>query len=125
MQEATKKAGLELVQLVTPTTPQSRMKRIAEISQGFVYLVSVTGKPTRRSFKLNGMQLPYSFCVYKILLLVAKVLIEAIVTSESGRPHFAQNIGRCCSYVLDIFYCPFHLPVNDPRTDSPPHALSS
>lgn len=43
MQEATCKAGLELVQLVTPTTPQSRMKRIAEISQGFVYLVSVTG----------------------------------------------------------------------------------
>lgn len=43
MQSATKKAGLELTQLVTPTTPQERMKRIAAVSEGFVYLVSVTG----------------------------------------------------------------------------------
>ena len=44
MQSATKKAGLELTQLVTPTTPQERMKRIAAVSEGFVYLVSVTGR---------------------------------------------------------------------------------
>lgn len=43
MQGATKRAGLELTQLVTPTTPQERMKRIAAVSEGFVYLVSVTG----------------------------------------------------------------------------------
>lgn len=36
-------AGLELVLLTTPTTPQERMRRIAQSSQGFVYLVSVTG----------------------------------------------------------------------------------
>jgi tryptophan synthase alpha chain len=35
--------GLELVLLTTPTTPYDRMKLIAETSQGFVYLVSVTG----------------------------------------------------------------------------------
>ncbi|PRW56424.1 tryptophan synthase alpha chain [Chlorella sorokiniana] len=35
--------GLELVLLTTPTTPQERMRRIAQSSQGFVYLVSVTG----------------------------------------------------------------------------------
>lgn len=35
--------GLELVLLVTPTTPTPRMRAIAELSQGFVYLVSVTG----------------------------------------------------------------------------------
>ena len=45
MQAATKSAGLELTQLVTPTTPQERMKRIAAVSEGFVYLVSVTGRP--------------------------------------------------------------------------------
>jgi len=44
MHAATKKAGLELTQLVTPTTPQERMKRIAAVSEGFVYLVSVTGQ---------------------------------------------------------------------------------
>jgi hypothetical protein len=41
---ACEKAGLELVLLTTPTTPQSRMADIARASQGFVYLVSVTGK---------------------------------------------------------------------------------
>lgn len=35
--------GLELVLLTTPTTPAQRMKKIAETSQGFVYLVSLTG----------------------------------------------------------------------------------
>lgn len=37
------KVGLELVLLATPTTPKQRMADIARASQGFVYLVSVTG----------------------------------------------------------------------------------
>lgn len=40
---ACERAGLELVLLTTPTTPKSRMADIARASQGFVYLVSVTG----------------------------------------------------------------------------------
>ncbi|EFJ45474.1 hypothetical protein VOLCADRAFT_105923 [Volvox carteri f. nagariensis] len=36
-------AGIELVLLTTPTTPQARMSAIAQASQGFVYLVSLTG----------------------------------------------------------------------------------
>jgi len=35
--------GLELVLLVTPTTPKERMSTIAKASQGFVYLVSLAG----------------------------------------------------------------------------------
>ena len=35
--------GLDLVLLATPTTPASRMRAIADATQGFVYLVSVTG----------------------------------------------------------------------------------
>ncbi|KAG1681312.1 hypothetical protein FOA52_007358 [Chlamydomonas sp. UWO 241] len=35
--------GIELVLLATPTTPKERMVRIAEATQGFVYLVGVTG----------------------------------------------------------------------------------
>jgi tryptophan synthase alpha subunit len=38
--------GLELVLLTTPTTPASRMQLIANNSQGFVYMVSVTGEET-------------------------------------------------------------------------------
>ncbi|KAK9820070.1 hypothetical protein WJX72_005752 [[Myrmecia] bisecta] len=41
-------AGLELVLLTTPTTPRERMERIAKASQGFVYLVSVTGVTGQR-----------------------------------------------------------------------------
>jgi len=40
---ACNKRGLDLVLLVTPTTPVDRMAAIAKKSQGFVYLVSVTG----------------------------------------------------------------------------------
>jgi tryptophan synthase alpha chain len=33
----------KLIQLVTPTTPRDRAKRIADLSRGFLYCVSVTG----------------------------------------------------------------------------------
>ncbi len=45
VREVATAAGLELVLLTTPTTPVKRMEAIAKVSQGFVYLVSVTGKP--------------------------------------------------------------------------------
>lgn len=35
--------GIEVVLLVAPTTPQERISTIAQQSQGFIYLVSVTG----------------------------------------------------------------------------------
>ena len=37
------KNGLDLVLLSTPTTPIERMEKIAKASNGFIYLVSVTG----------------------------------------------------------------------------------
>lgn len=43
VREGCHKAGLELVLLTTPTTPPARMAAIAAASEGFVYLVSVTG----------------------------------------------------------------------------------
>lgn len=43
VREVATAAGLELVLLTTPTTPIERMEAIAKVSQGFVYLVSVTG----------------------------------------------------------------------------------
>ena len=46
IREAATKAGLELILLTTPTTPRERMQAIAQASQGFVYLVSVTGQST-------------------------------------------------------------------------------
>ena len=41
--------GLDLILLVAPTTPNDRMKKIAESSKGFTYLVSVTGVTGERT----------------------------------------------------------------------------
>lgn len=43
IREACEKQGVELMLLTTPTTPPDRMREIAKYSQGFVYLVSLTG----------------------------------------------------------------------------------
>jgi tryptophan synthase alpha chain len=36
-------AGLDIVHLVAPTSPPARVKTIARLSRGFVYVVSLTG----------------------------------------------------------------------------------
>lgn len=41
--QAASKAGIEVTLLVAPTTPKDRIATIAARSQGFIYLVSVTG----------------------------------------------------------------------------------
>ena len=41
--EICRKADFSLIQLVTPTTPRDRARRIAERSSGFIYYVSVAG----------------------------------------------------------------------------------
>ncbi len=43
------KRGLDLILLAAPTTPSERMKRVANSSRGFTYLVSVTGVTGERS----------------------------------------------------------------------------
>ena len=43
IREVASKYGLDLVLLATQTTPAGRMREIAAATQGFVYLVSVTG----------------------------------------------------------------------------------
>jgi tryptophan synthase alpha chain len=44
-----------LIQLVTPTTPRERQVRIAELSSGFLYFVSVTGITGERSKMPPGL----------------------------------------------------------------------
>ncbi len=48
--------GLDLIMLVAPTTSIERMKRIVEKSQGFTYLVSVTGVTGERSGLENRVE---------------------------------------------------------------------
>ncbi len=39
----TRKSGIDLVQLVAPTTPAARLQKIVDASAGFVYCISVAG----------------------------------------------------------------------------------
>ncbi|MDY6938164.1 MAG: tryptophan synthase subunit alpha [Cyanobacteriota bacterium] len=43
LMELSQKYGVEVVLLVAPTSPEDRIRAIADRSQGFIYLVSVTG----------------------------------------------------------------------------------
>ena len=43
LREPQEKHGLALIQLVTPATPEARMRSLCEASRGFVYAVTVTG----------------------------------------------------------------------------------
>jgi tryptophan synthase alpha chain len=43
MVDACNKAGIALIQLVTPTTPPERLESLCKISAGFVYAVATTG----------------------------------------------------------------------------------
>lgn len=47
--ETAKPIGIDVTLLVAPTTPKERIRAIAEQSQGFIYLVSVTGVTGMRS----------------------------------------------------------------------------
>ena len=43
IREALDKAGVGLIQLVTPATPDDRLKMLADASRGFLYAVTITG----------------------------------------------------------------------------------
>ncbi len=43
LEKITRKQGLDLIYLLAPTSPEERLRLVAERSRGFIYLVSVTG----------------------------------------------------------------------------------
>jgi len=47
---------LDFIRLVAPTTPRSRMARIASVSTGFIYLVSMTGVTGSGGLDLNAIE---------------------------------------------------------------------
>lgn len=82
---ACERAGLELVLLVTPTTPKQRMADIARASQGFVYLVSVTG--------VTGVQERVQARVEHLIELLHSVTDKSIAVGFGvSRPEQAKQI---------------------------------
>ncbi len=59
------RAGLALVQMVTPVTPPARLKMLCEASQGFVYAVTMTGT-TGKTVAVPADVLGYMDAVKKV-----------------------------------------------------------
>ena len=53
---AAEKAGIAVILLVAPTSPEERIQAIAQKSQGFIYLVSVTGVTGVRQAVANRVE---------------------------------------------------------------------
>lgn len=87
IREAASKAGMELVLLTTPTTPRERMQAIAKASQGFVYLVSVTGA-TQRALSSTSITVATSQWV-----VVLNVLLMLLWPALLAPPANSQGAG--------------------------------
>ena len=83
-------AGLELVMLVTPTTPEARMRAIAAVSQGFVYLVSVAGAATFL-FQAQGL-----LCLCGVLFLQSTQNLQ--MTSMDSGAGYQYTFLFCTSW---------------------------
>jgi tryptophan synthase alpha chain len=84
---------LPLVQMLTPTTPDQRMEKIARNAQGFIYLVSVTGVTGERKSISEGLG-----------DLIARVRehtsIPVCVGFGIGTPQQAKEVGRMADGVI-------------------------
>lgn len=79
--------GLEVILLVAPTTPKSRIEAIAKQSQGFIYLVSVTG--------VTGMRTQLESRVQDLIEQMRKITDKSIgVGFGISRPEQAQQVKK-------------------------------
>jgi tryptophan synthase alpha chain len=77
--------GIEVILLVAPTSPQERIEAIAQQSQGFIYLVSVTG--------VTGMRTELESRVQDILVQMRTVTDKPIgVGFGISQPEQAQQV---------------------------------
>jgi tryptophan synthase alpha chain len=124
LSEICKRKNLSLIQLVTPTTPPERAKKIADETTGFIYYVSVAGITGERQLlpkdivdnvtRLRG-QTSLPICIgfgisrpehVKLLAPVADGLIvgSAIVRrmAEVGEKSREQVLGEIGGYVKEL-----------------------
>ncbi|EFJ14796.1 hypothetical protein SELMODRAFT_156443 [Selaginella moellendorffii] len=87
LREKTAAQDIELVLLTTPTTPRERMEEIAKSSQGFVYLVSLTG--------VTGARASLSIRVEELLKDLKQVTTKPIAVGFGvSTPEQAAQIAK-------------------------------
>ena len=91
--EALEAEGLALIQLVAPTTPPERRRRICEAARGFVYVVSVAGVTGERD------ELPQQLAEL-VETVKAEAPVPAAVGFGIGTPAQAAAVGRVADGVI-------------------------
>jgi len=56
MQAAARSCGLDIVYLVSPTSPEERIREVASVASGFIYCVSLTGVTGARESVAVGLE---------------------------------------------------------------------
>lgn len=78
---------IELVLLTTPTTPTERMKLIVEASEGFIYLVSITG--------VTGARASIESCVEFLLQEIKKATTKPVAVGFGiSKPEHVAQIAQ-------------------------------
>ena len=91
--EALSGAGIALVPLVAPTTPDERRRRICERAEGFVYVVSDTRVTGERDELPDGL-------AQLVAAVRAEASVPAAVGFGIGTPEQAAAVGRIADGVI-------------------------
>jgi tryptophan synthase alpha chain len=91
--DALEAEGLALVQLVAPTTPPERRRRICEAARGFVYVVSVAGVTGERDELPQGL-------AELVESVRAEAPVPAAVGFGIGTPAQAAAVARVADGVI-------------------------
>jgi tryptophan synthase alpha chain len=86
-------AGLDLIYLVAPTTPEERVAELAGRSRGFLYMVSVRGVTGARQELASDLE-------SQIARVVARSTIPVLVGFGISTPEQAAHVGRHCHGVI-------------------------
>jgi tryptophan synthase alpha chain len=86
-------AGLDMIQLVAPTSPPARLKTIARVSRGFIYVVSLQGVTGERRALPPGLEAQ----VRTVRLVTTKPVCVGFGVST---PEHAAAVGRVADGVV-------------------------
>lgn len=91
--------GIEIILLVAPTTPKERIRAIAAHSQGFIYLVSVTGVTGMRS----SLQTRVNLLLEDLRSVTDKPVGVGFGVSQPEQAHQLMNWGADAVIVGSAF----------------------